>query len=40
MIHQPHLELGDLRLVEHGEDIGSGTLRALLGRAPTCGGLA
>lgn len=31
-----HLELGDLSLIEHGEDIGSRSLGALLCGAATC----
>jgi len=34
------LELLDLVLVEHGEDVGSGPLGALLGRATSAGGFA
>lgn len=33
------LELGDLRLIEHGEHIGGGALGALLGGGTTSGGL-
>lgn len=33
---QSHLELGNLSLIEHGEDIGSCSLGAFLCRAATC----